>query len=94
LGVGVGVGTGVGVGVGTGVGVGVGTGVGVGVGCGTSSFRMVPVPCAFEMVAPEAEPNVTVKVSSASIAVSPLMVIATGRLVCPAAKVKVPDAAT
>ena len=51
VGAGVTVGEGVGVGVGAGVTVGVGVAVGVGVGVGTSSFRIVPVPSASEMVA-------------------------------------------
>ena len=81
--VGVGVGVGVGVAVGTAVAVAVGVAVGmavavavavgVAVGVGAaSSFRIVPVPSAREMVALVALLRCTVKNSSSSNCVSPL----------------------
>jgi hypothetical protein len=67
--VGVEVAVAVGVEVAVAVAVGVGLGVGVGV---TSSFRMVPVPSASEIVALRALLRWTVNVSSGSTVVSPL----------------------
>src|ERR1700731_2089159 len=69
VGVAVAVAVGVAVAVAVAVAVGVGLGVGVGV---TSSFRIVPVPSAFEMVALSGLLRCTVKVSSGSTIVSPL----------------------
>ena len=94
-GVDVGVGVGVddvGAGVGDGVGVAVGATVALGVAVGSgrvSSFTIVPVPFALEIVAFCAPERVTVKVSSSSNAVSPFTNTAIAFSVSPALNVNV-----